>query len=141
VNGPPANSIEIVDWSPTGHRLLLNEGAWIWASDAGGNTARIYDADSTEMFRSTSLIDSFVKVFGRYCVGNFDALGFSRDGNLVVRWFPDNGEDGTFPQGSCVKKQEIWSLDLATFKVNRLPDGFKVLRYGKRLLGTESDQN
>ncbi len=129
-----ANSIEIVDWSPNGHRLLLNEGMWIWASDTGGNVAHVYDADSMNESKGDSFIEPFVKIFGQYCVGNFDAIGFSRNGKVVVRWFPDNGEDGTFPQGSCVKKKEIWELDLTTTKVNRLPDDYKVLRYGKQVI-------
>jgi hypothetical protein len=35
-------SIDLVDWSPDGHRLLLAQGFWQWGSDVGGKMARIY---------------------------------------------------------------------------------------------------
>jgi hypothetical protein len=39
------NSIDIIDWSPTGHRLLLAQGFWQYGSDVGGSWVRIFDAD------------------------------------------------------------------------------------------------
>src|SRR5438477_850808 len=40
------NDIELVDWSPAGHHLLLAQGWWEWGSDVGGIVVRTYDADS-----------------------------------------------------------------------------------------------
>src|SRR6202023_2196893 len=37
------NSIGLIDWSPSGHRLLVAQGSWQYGSDAGETTARIYD--------------------------------------------------------------------------------------------------
>jgi hypothetical protein len=43
------NSIDLIDWSPHGHRLLLAQGVWQWGSDAGATRARIYDADTKQL--------------------------------------------------------------------------------------------
>jgi len=35
------NGIDLVDWSPKGHRLLLAQGTWQYGSDVGGTRVRI----------------------------------------------------------------------------------------------------
>jgi hypothetical protein len=127
-----ANSIELVDWSPRGHLLLFTEGTWVWASDAGGVAVHIYDAASGDMSDQDSFGDAFLQQLGKNCVGNFDPLGFTPSGKVVARAFPDVDEEGILQKDSCVKKVELWALDLESAKVNRLRDHYKIRRYGKR---------
>jgi hypothetical protein len=65
------NSIDLVDWSPTGHRLLLAEGAWEWGSELFGIFTRIYDADSETLSSGTLIERTFLKYIGRHCVAHF----------------------------------------------------------------------
>jgi len=62
------NSIELIDWSPEGHRLLVLEGFWVWASDAGEIEARIYDADGGKLSREGEFSEAFRRYAGRNCV-------------------------------------------------------------------------
>ncbi|HEY2820347.1 MAG TPA: hypothetical protein VGJ06_04820 [Candidatus Acidoferrum sp.] len=126
------NSIELVDWSPRGHLLLFSEGMWVWASDAGGVAVHIYDADSGDMSEEDSFEDAFLQRLGANCVGNFDPIGFSASGKVVVKAFPDVDEDGILQKDSCVKNAGVWALDIATGRVDRLRDDYKVRRYGKK---------
>jgi hypothetical protein len=126
------NSIEIVDWSREGHRLVVIEGPWAWASDAAGAEARIYNADSGKLADEGLFYDAFQQLLGRKCVATFDPIGFSSDGKVVARVHPDFDYEQTLEKDSCVKKVEVWDLELATQKLRRLPDRFRVRRYGVR---------
>jgi hypothetical protein len=104
------NSIDLVDWSPAGHRLLLMEGAWEWGSDLFGSITRIYDADS-ETSSSDSVIDrGFLKTMGRHCVAILRPAGFTKEG--------------------------LWLVDTAKSTARSLPDDYKVQHYGKESPGT-----
>lgn len=127
------NSIEIIDWSREGHRLVVTEGFWVWASDAGGTTARVYDADSAKVSPEFLFYESFEKIKGKDCTGTFEPIGFSADGKVVMKTYPDIDYDQIMDKDSCVKKLEVWSMDPATARLSRLRDGFKVRRYGKRV--------
>lgn len=50
------NGIDLIDWSPKGHRLLLAQGSWQYGSDVGRTRVRIYNADSDNL-SSESLVD------------------------------------------------------------------------------------
>jgi hypothetical protein len=126
------NGIELVDWSRDGHRLLVIEVTAQWASDAAGAVARIYDADSRKLSDDGLIDDAFGRVLGRKCVATFDPIGFSEDGKVVVRAYPDLDEEQILQVDSCVKTVEVWDLDLASHKLRRLPDQFRVRRYGKK---------
>jgi hypothetical protein len=126
------NSIELIDWSRGGHRLLVIEFLWPWASDAGGIAARVYDANSGKMTGQDLSYGAFQRLLGRQCAVIIDPIGFSSDGKVVVNAGSDLDEEPKLEKDSCLKKNEIWSLDPATAKLQRLPDRFKVRRYGKR---------
>jgi hypothetical protein len=61
------NDIELVDWSPVGHQILLLQGWWEWGSDVAGNLIRVYDADTHKLSRESFVDDHFSKHFGRSC--------------------------------------------------------------------------
>ncbi len=126
------NSVEMIDWSPHGHRLLFTQGMWVWASDGGGVAVRIYDADLGDMSDEDPFEEAFLQRLGQNCVANFDPIGFSPSGKIVARAFPDVDEEGMLQKDSCVKKVEILAVDIAKGAVHRLRDNYKVRRYGKR---------
>lgn len=130
--GVLGNGIDLVDWSPNGHRLLLGQGFWQWGSDAGGIMVRIYDADS-ENLSSKSLVDeAFRRYVGKDCVAVFQPVGFSLSGKAIVTAGPyfDVGEDRP-REDSCVQKEGFWLIDSVIPAVSQLPDNYKVQHYGK----------
>jgi len=126
------NSIDLVDWSPKGHRLLLAQGFWQWGSEVGGTMVRIYDDDS-ENLSSELLVD---KVFSRYvgkkCAGVFEPMGFFSSREVVVRANPffNVGEDKPV-EDSCVQQKGFWLIDSSTSTLRPLPENYKVERYGR----------
>jgi hypothetical protein len=130
--GVLGNSIDLVDWSPNEHHLLLAQGFWQWGSDVGGMMVRIYDADS-ENLSSKSLVDeAFSRYVGKHCAGVFHPVGFSSTGKVIVTAGPffDVGEDKPM-EDSCVQKEGFWLIDSLIPAVSQLPDNYKVQRYGK----------
>jgi hypothetical protein len=127
-----ANSIELVDWSPHDHILLMRKGMFVWASDASEAIARTYDADSGKVSDEGLFYEAFARLLGRKCVATFDPSGFSSDGKVVVKAFPDIDYDGILQKDSCVKKTGVWGLNLGTGAVSRERDEYKVRRYGVR---------
>jgi hypothetical protein len=126
------NSIDLVDWSPNGHRLLLAQGVWQWASDAGGMIVRVYDAESENLSREFLIDEAFSTHLGKKCAGVFDPIGFSLSGDVVVRAGPffDVGDDKPV-EDSCVQKEGFWLIDFAVPTINQLPDNYRVDRYAK----------
>jgi hypothetical protein len=128
----PGNGIDIIDWSPSGHRLLLAQGFWQYGSDVGRSSVRIYDADS-DMLSSEGLVDeAFSQRVGKKCAATFEPLGFSHNGNAVVKAEPyfDYGEDKA-AENSCVQRESFWLVDDAIPAVHQLADGYQTRKFGK----------
>jgi hypothetical protein len=126
------NSIEIVDWSANGHRVLITEGSWEWGSDVGENFVRTYDAESGKIARRSLFETTFSKHFGKKCDAVLEPVGFTADSKIVTNvkpWF-DVGED-TPSKDSCVDKAGLWAVNLAAAEVKELPADTEVKRYGK----------
>lgn len=132
------NSIDLVDWSPSGHRLLLVQGFWQWGSDVGGMMVRIYDAESESLSRKFLVDEAFSRYVGKNCAGVFHPLGFSSSGKVVVTAGPffevEVGEDKPV-ENSCVLKEGFWLVDPEDRVVSQLPDNYKVQHYGKAATG------
>ena len=126
------NDIELVDWSPAGHHLLLAQGWWEWHSDVGGMMVRVYDADSENLSREFFVDEAFSRYVGKNCAGVFHPVGFSSTGKVVVTAgaFFDVGEDKPV-EDSCVQKEGFWLIDSVIPAISQLPDNYKVQRYGK----------
>ncbi len=142
---PPApellgNSIDLIDWSPVGHRLLIGQGLWQYGSDFGATIVQTYDADS-EMLSSKFLVeDAFRKYAGKQCVSVFQPVGFATNGGVVVTAGPyfDVGEDQP-RSDSCVPKEGLWQIDLAGQTVINLPENYKLQRFGKIIAGPPTE--
>lgn len=126
------NSIDLIDWSPKGHRLLLGQGVWQWGSDAGATTTRIYDADTGRLSSEGFIEKAFRDNFGIHCIGVFQPVGFSPKGAAVIKAGPyfDIGEEGSAKE-SCVRKEGLWMVDSETPRVDPLPPQYKGQHYGK----------
>jgi hypothetical protein len=128
------NSIALVDWSPVGHRLLVAEGIWEWASEVGETDVRTYDADTGVVSTKKILADAFSKHFARLCAAVFEAQGFSADSKVIViakPWF-DFGEEAP-SKSSCSDKAGTWSIDFASGAIKRAEDNYKVVHRAKAL--------
>jgi hypothetical protein len=130
--GALGNIIDLVDWSPNGHRLLLAQGSWQWGSDTGGTMVRIYDADSGKLSSKSLVDEAFRRYVRKDCVAVFQPVGFSSSGNAIVTVEPyfDVGEDRP-RQDSCVQKKGYWMIDSVIPAGSQLPDSYKVQHYGK----------
>jgi hypothetical protein len=128
------NSIDLVDWSPNGNRLLLAQGVWQWGSDAGGIMVRIYDAQSKNLSRESLVDEAFSRHVGKNCVGVFYPVGFSSSGQVVLTAGPffEEGEDKPL-EDSCVQQKGFWLMDTSIPAVTQLPDNYRVERYAKIL--------
>jgi hypothetical protein len=126
------NSIDLIDWSPNGNRLLLAQGVWQWGSDAGGIMVRIYDAESESLSRELLVDEAFNRYVGKNCEGVFHPAGFSSSGQVVVTAGPffDVGEDKPV-EDSCVQQKGFWLIDTSIPAVSPLPDNYRVERYAK----------
>lgn len=128
------NSIDLVDWSPNGNRLLLAQGVWQWGSDAGGIMVRIYDAQSKNLSRESLVDEAFSRHVDKNCVGVFYPVGFSSSGQIVLTAGPffEEGEDKPL-EDSCVQQKGFWLMDTSIPAVTQLPDNYRVERYAKVL--------
>jgi hypothetical protein len=126
------NGIDLIDWSPKGHRLLLAQGSWQYFSDVGETRVRIYDADSGSLSSGSIVDEAFSRYVRKTCAGIFQPVGFSSSGKIIVTAAPffEVGEDK--PAGdSCVQKKGFWLIDSAIPTLSQLPDNYRVERYAK----------
>jgi hypothetical protein len=125
------NGIDIIDWSPTGHHLLLAQGFWQYGSDVGRSSVRIYDADSDRLSSEGLVDEAFSQQVGKKCAARFEPLGFSRNGKAVVKAEPffDYGEDKA-AEDSCVRRESFWLVDFAIPAVRQLADRYKTRQFG-----------
>jgi hypothetical protein len=130
------NGIGLIDWSPSGHRLLVAQGLWQYGSDAGETVTRIYDGDTAKLSVDGFVEEAFRRKFGRKCVGVFQPVSFSRQGGAVIKAEPyfDAGEDGPRTE-SCIQKEELWEVDPATLVVHQLAPSYRVHHYGRIVPG------
>jgi hypothetical protein len=115
-----------------GHRLLLAQGRWQYGSDVGRSSVRIYDADSDRLSSEGLVDEAFSQRVGKKCAATFEPLGFSRNGNAVVKAEPyfDYGEDKA-AENSCVQRESLWLVDSAIPTVRQLADRYKARQFGK----------
>ena len=128
----PGNGIDIIDWSPSGHRLLLAQGFWQYGSDVGRSSVRIYDADSDKLSSEGLVDEAFSQRVGKKCAATFEPLGFSRNGNAVVKAKPyfDYGEDKA-AENSCVQRESLWLVEYEIPAVHQLAYSYKTQQFSK----------
>jgi len=126
------NDIALVDWSPQGHRLLLSAGYWQDGSELGEAHPQVYDADSGALSGLLLPDEIFSRLVGRSCAAKFEPLGFSPNGEVVVRTLPwfEFGEDQPSAD-SCFKKPGLWMIGFTTGNLQPLKATYRSHRYGK----------
>jgi hypothetical protein len=80
---------------------------------------------------------AFQQYLGHDCYYGEETLGFSPEGAVVLKVYPNFDEEGTLDPASCVKKEGLWLL--STQGISPLPDTYKVLRYGRLLRSPQSN--
>jgi hypothetical protein len=129
------NRIGLIDWSPSGHRLLVAQGLWQYGSDAGETLARIYDGDTAKLSADGFVEEAFCRKFGRKCIGVFQPVSFSREGGAVINARPYfDGEDEPRTE-SCIQKEGLGEVDPATLVVHQWAPSYRVRDYGRIMSG------
>jgi len=131
----------LVDWSPDSRYLLSSVFTGTYGSDSGAWEPESFDAwygiSSPDDFPSRAIRGHFRP----RCGANVNALGYSKDGQIILRILPDYDEEGGIRAGSCVAKTGVWSLNGKELQgpeqtLTPLPDNYKVQQFGSWLEGT-----
>lgn len=128
----------LVDWSPDSRYLLSSVVVGTYGSDFAAWETEFFDA-----WYGISSPDGFPYQAIRHhfrpgCGSDARALGFSKDGQIVLRIGPDYDEEGVVRRGSCVTKPSVWSLnskelDRPEQALKPLPDTYTVQQFGSWL--------
>ena len=129
-----------MDWSPDSRYLLSSVFESTYGSDFGVWETQFFDAwygiSSPEGFPYRAIRHHFRPG----CGSEAHALGFSKDGWIVLRIFPDYDEEGGVRRGSCVTKAGLSSLnskelDRPQQTLTPLEDTYKIEQFGSWLEG------
>ena len=125
----------LVDWSPDSRYLLSSVVVGTYGSDFAA-----WETESFDAWYGVASPDGFPYQAIRHyfrpgCGSDARALGFSKDGQIVLRIAPDYDEEGVVRRGSCVTKAGLWSLnskelDSAVQALHPLPDTYTVQQFG-----------
>jgi len=128
---PRETGIELIDWSPEGHRLLVLEGFWALGLGCWRNQrARIYDADAGgKLSREGEFSEAFRRWYAgqellwriAFAIGIFRQLG---------RWWLQPGRmrmrRASCRRIRCVNERRgIWIVDPAGFGIRRVRHEFR----------------
>lgn len=126
---PDKRNFTIVDFSPDGRSLLLSSQI-----DLGSPYDEYRNIELTTMNLSTGELHwaNAWDILGWHdCVSTIEAQGFTRDGKMVLR--PRMSIRGTTRHPDCVKSPELLTTDLKPGSARRLPDDYRVERYGNKI--------
>ena len=125
------NSLQIVDWSADGHRLLLELAQWQYDSPGVTRSPLVYQAE-LGVFQQPDLSRAFHKQFGIECSLNVHVLGFAADGKIVIESRPlAPEEEEVLAIPSCSRKEAQWILSPSSESITALPEGTKVVHNAK----------
>lgn len=128
--------IRLVDWSKDGRFFLSELLAWEYESDSGiTRVPFVYDTSTGEFIQP-----DVYRFFDQYywadaskkdCEFDLSTKGFSSEGYLIMAATrpPLNS---TYDQIFCFDSEQTIEFQLTTKKIARLPDTYKVQRYGSR---------
>ena len=106
------NGIRLLDWSPSGDRLLAEITFWTYESDAGfGYLPVIYDAPTNSAREVQAMDKALVGFLGSDCVFEDHVRGWRSEERLLVRVSPSVGVEED-EESSCVKQQLLFLYDL-----------------------------
>jgi hypothetical protein len=128
------NSLNLVDWSPEGMRLLVERGQWAYESEGDYTDFILLDAKSGAVIQPD--LDGFLAArFGRGCGSDNSILGFTPEGQVAVMIAPLSDPVAVMNGAkSCVERKTLLAIDLQNSLhpvANVLPSNFKVIRYGR----------
>jgi hypothetical protein len=115
------NGLKLVSWSLQRHLLVIEVSVWQYASDAGGNSMLVYDAD-----RKRTIEPDLARLFAQRCgkkectfvIG--DVLGFDSRNRVLFsaddRIDPGDGEP--VPETRCIGRPSVWALDVDSSNID-----------------------
>lgn len=125
------NSLEIVDWSADGRRLLLELAQWQYDSPGVTRSPLVYQAE-VGVFQQPDLSRSFRKHFGIDCSLEVRVAGYSADGKIVIETTPlTPEEEEVLAIPSCSRKKNQWVLTVSSESITPLPENPKIVRNAK----------
>jgi hypothetical protein len=125
------NSLQIVDWSADGHRLLLELAQWQYDSPGVTRSPLVYQTE-LGVFQQPDLGRAFHKQFGMDCSLNVRVAGFTGDGKIVIETQPlAPEEEEVLAIPSCSPKKGQWILSPSSESITSLPEGAKVVHNAK----------
>ena len=107
------NGLKLIAWSHKGHVLAAELTWWQYASDFGGISLLLYDADKQRAWEP-ELGALFDKRFGKKCAFTVGpVIGFdSRDRVLFEAGdYYEEGDDEPVPATRCLGHRRVWALD------------------------------
>jgi hypothetical protein len=126
--------IRLVDWSKDGKFLLVELLAWEYETDLGITRVPIvYDTSTGQFFRPDvyHFFDQYywTDASKKNCEFDLSMNGFSSEGHLVLAAGRPTPNE-TYEQIFCFEAKQTFEFQLMTNKITRLPDTYKVQRYG-----------
>lgn len=125
------NGIRIIDWSRDGNSLLFDVLFWQYGSDAQTeNEVWVYNS-SSGVFSQLG-IKKFYKKYGEGCMVDIEPLGFSYDGEVILKISvkQEYDEEGDKLTPLCVEKQELWSYNLSSYQVKTVSLPYRLQHWG-----------
>jgi hypothetical protein len=106
------NGIRLLDWSPSGDRLLAEVTFWTYESDIGfGYIPVIYDASTNSAKELRSMDKALVQHLGSDCSFEDHVRGWKTDQRLLVRVSPDPSTEED-EDHSCVAQPRFFVYDI-----------------------------
>lgn len=125
------NSLQIVDWSPDSHRLLLELAQWQYDSPGTTRSPLIYQPESG-VFQQPDLTRAFRKQFGMDCSLNVHVAGFTAEGKIVIETQPMTPEEEeVLALPSCSPRKAQWILSPSSESISALPEAAKIVHSAK----------
>ena len=117
------NGLKLIAWSRQGHVLAAELQWWQYASDVGGMSLLLYDADKKRAWEP-ELGALFDKQFGKKCayvIGR--VIGFDSHDRVLFEAgdYYEEADDAPVPETRCLGHRSIWALDATAAKLSELP--------------------
>jgi hypothetical protein len=127
--GQTGNSIELLDWSPDGERLLIELMLWTYPTDVVNPLIVVYDA-RTSMVRELPIYPLLKEKYPGKCFVELRALGFTPEGGVVVSAGPLT-RTYSFATPNCTTDRVLWMYHQGEEAIESLPETYPLRRWGQ----------
>jgi hypothetical protein len=129
--GQTGNSIELMDWSPDGERLLMELTLWTYPTDVVNPLIVLYDA-RTNIVRQLPIYQLLKERYPGKCFLELRALGFTPEGGVVVSAGPLSR---TFSSAgpSCTTDRVLWMYHEGEEAIEALPLTYPMRKWARQM--------